>query len=107
MAGKFTHNNDGFICEYCLAEVPPASVGCRNHCPKCLSSKHVDIYPGDRENPCRGRLQAIGYELDSKKGLVLRFKCHKCGVETRNVANHEDPLSPDDYEKILALSAKA
>ncbi len=106
MAGKFTHNNDGFTCEYCGALVPPASVGCRNHCHQCLSSKHVDLYPGDRANACKGRLKAFAYELDSKKGLVLKFRCETCGAETRNMANHEDPVSPDDYEKILSLSRR-
>ncbi len=104
LAGKFTHNNDGFVCDHCGATVPPATVGCRNHCPHCLTSKHVDIFPGDRANPCKGMLRATNYELDSKKGLVLRFKCDKCGAETRNIANHEDPECPDNYDKILSMS---
>ncbi len=86
--------------------VPPATVGCRNHCPSCLSSKHVDINPGDRQNTCLGRLEATGYELDTKKGIVLLFRCLRCGEESRNKANHEDQLCPDNYDQILALSRK-
>ncbi len=104
MAGNFTHINESFKCEHCGADVPPASSGCRNHCPYCLTSKHVDVNPGDRANPCKGLLKATSYELDAKKGIVLIFTCSKCGARTRNKSNHEDPVSPDDYNKILALS---
>ena len=105
MAGNFTHINEAFVCETCGQNVPPAKTGCRNHCPFCLTSKHVDINPGDRANPCQGTLVATGYELDSKKGIVLLFTCSKCGARTRNKANQNDPVCPDDYSKILALSA--
>lgn len=104
MAGKFTHINETFICENCGETVPPASTGCRNHCPHCLTSKHVDVFPGDRANECQGLLTATGYELDPKKGIVLLFTCSRCGAQTRNKANHEDPVNPDNYEKILSLS---
>lgn len=104
MAGNFTHINESFQCEHCGVIVPPASSGCRNHCPHCLTSKHVDVMPGDRANPCQGLLRATGYEVDAKKGIVILFKCLRCGAETRNKANHEDKVSPDNYDKILALS---
>ena len=106
MAGRFTHINEAFSCEACGAQVPPASSGCRNHCPQCLASKHVDISPGDRQNTCQGLLEATGYELDAKKGIVLLFRCVRCGAETRNKANHEDPVCPDNYDKILSLSRR-
>lgn len=82
------------------------SKGCRNHCPFCLCSKHVDIMPGDRANDCHGKLEAVGYELNSKKGIVLRFKCDKCGGTYNNKSAHDDPRQPDDYDKILSLSIK-
>lgn len=102
-SGRFTHRNDGFICEYCQRSVPPLDVSCRNHCPFCLSSKHVDILPGDRANPCGGRLRAVSYEISSKKGLVLHFVCELCQAQTRNIAAHEAKTAPDDYDKILLL----
>ena len=104
MAGRFTHINDSFNCEACGQLVPPAKTGCRNHCPFCLTSKHVDVFPGDRENHCQGLMKAVSYELEGKKGLVLIFKCQKCGALTRNVANQNDPNCPDDYDKILSLT---
>lgn len=69
-------------------------------------SKHVDEFPGDRRNPCQGLMDAIGYEIDGKKGLVLTFKCRKCAQLTRTIAAHEDQHAPDDYARILALSKK-
>ncbi len=103
---RFTYNNSAFTCESCGKAVPPNQIGCRNHCPFCLTSKHVDLYPGDRKNPCKGLMEAIGYELSGKKGLVLIFKCKRCGEITKNVATLEDSSTPDDYDLILKLVPK-
>ncbi|WP_141734723.1 RNHCP domain-containing protein [Oligoflexus tunisiensis] len=102
--GKFQKINESFLCENCGATVPPARRTCRNHCPRCLHSKHVDVYPGDRANPCQGLLRPIGYELTGNKGLVLLFRCTRCGAETRNIALLDDPNEGDDYLKILSLT---
>lgn len=106
LQGRFTHNNDGFTCEACGKLVPPRQGGCRNHCPHCLVSKHVDIFPGDRANECEGLMDAVSYELDSKKGLMLHFKCRRCSEHTRTIAAHEDGTLPDDYARILKLSMR-
>jgi hypothetical protein len=100
--GHFTHRNEAFTCEGCGQTVLPRSVSCRNHCPFCLTSKHVDLFPGDRLNPCQGLMDMVGYETHSKKGLVLLFKCRRCGGGGKNIAAHEDPVQPDRYEMILA-----
>jgi hypothetical protein len=100
---RFTHINEHFCCENCGKPVAPVKTGCRNHCPHCLVSKHVDVFPGDRANACQGLMDAVAYETSAKKGLVLVFLCRKCGAETRNMAAHEDPGMPDDYDKILKL----
>lgn len=100
---SFTHINTSFCCESCGKEVPPRGSSCRNHCPYCLASKHVDINPGDRANPCQGIMDAVAFEVTGSKGLVLHFKCRRCGGTGRNIAAHEDPVSPDDYDKILKL----
>jgi hypothetical protein len=68
-----------------------------------LTSVHVDVNPGDRANSCGGRMQAIGYELNPKKGLVLIFRCRRCQQVTRNMAAQEDANCPDDYDLILKL----
>jgi len=102
--GKFTTINEAFRCLNCGKDVLPASRGCRNHCPFCLHSQHVDRYPGDRQNPCGGLLKPIGYELSGKKGLVILFKCSRCGEENKNVASLDCTNQPDDYDSILGLS---
>lgn len=101
---RFTSHNDGFQCVFCSAVVPPRKKSCRNHCPYCLHSLHVDINPGDRANECRGLLQPVSYELSSKKGLVLVFQCLSCHKKTKNIAAVEDEIAADDYEAILRLT---
>ncbi|NRA45193.1 MAG: RNHCP domain-containing protein [Oligoflexales bacterium] len=101
---RFTHLNPGFICENCQREVQPLKVGCRNHCPFCLHSKHVDRFPGDRDNPCQGLMEPIAYEFNGKKGLTLVFKCKECGGMGKNKAAHEDEVQADSYELILKLN---
>ena len=49
MAGNFTEIDEAFVCENCGKEVKKLGYSCRNHCPECLYSKHVDKNPGDRE----------------------------------------------------------
>lgn len=86
----FTKNDDGFVCIHCNKSVAPLGITSRNHCPYCLHSLHVDINPGDRENPCRGILIPVHIELNSKKGKVIVFKCQKCGKIVRNKAAFDD-----------------
>ena len=41
--------NESFICIGCKKEIPQAAKTCRNHCPYCFTSQHVDgLIPGDR-----------------------------------------------------------
>ena len=70
MGAKFTEIDEGFVCEHCGKKVEPLGYSCRNHCPECLYSKHVDINPGDREETCHGLLEPIDIEINSKKGYV-------------------------------------
>jgi predicted RNA-binding Zn-ribbon protein involved in translation (DUF1610 family) len=99
--------NSSFICTSCGAEVPPLENGSvRNHCPKCLSSLHVDEFPGDRASDCGGMLEAVGVEHSGKKGWIVIHKCQKCGEIRRNKAALDDPVAPDDFELIVQLSKK-
>ena len=101
---KFTHINESFACENCGKKVPPLARGCRNHCPYCLYSKHVDINPGDRANDCHGKLKPVGYELSGKKGIMIEYECESCGGKSRNRAATEDSVQSDSMEVILSLS---
>lgn len=97
----FTVIDEEFICENCGKQVPKLGYSCRNHCPYCLYSKHVDISPGDRSEDCHGLLEPVGLEIGSKKGYVILFKCKKCGKITKNKAAEDDNM-----EKIIELSTQ-
>ena len=81
------------ICENCNKKVERLNYSCRNHCPSCLYSKHVDVNPGDRAEKCHGLLKPIGIENNPKKGFVIVYKCEKCGAIRRNVAAKDDNMS--------------
>lgn len=92
MKSKFTEIDEEFICENCGKRVPKLGYSCRNHCPHCLNSKHVDINPGDREETCHGLLKPIDIEINSKKGYVIVFKCIKCGQIRKNKVAEDDNM---------------
>ena len=101
MGRNFTKIDEEFICEYCGKKVTKLGYSCRNHCPNCLHSKHVDKKPGDREEECHGLMEPIGVEIDSKKGYVILFQCKKCREIRRNKAAKDDNM-----DLIIQLSAK-
>ena len=70
---EFTVIDKEFECENCGKHVPKLGYSCRNHCPYCLFSKHVDVTPGDRANECRGVLEPIGIE---KYKNTYKIICH-------------------------------
>ena len=97
----FTEIDESFVCENCGKQVERLGYSCRNHCPYCLHSKHVDINPGDRAEECQGDLEPVGLEINKKKGYVIIFKCKKCGAIRKNKAAEDD-----DMNLIIKLSAK-
>lgn len=101
MYSKFTKIDEEFICENCGNKVEKLGYTCRNHCPTCLHSKHVDINPGDRQEGCHGLLEPIGLEMNNKKGYVIIFKCRKCGAIRKNKSAEDDNM-----ELLIQLSAK-
>ncbi len=104
---RFRVVNEGFLCEQCGREVPPtAQTTPRDHCPFCLWSKHVDIDPGDRANPCRGSLRPIGVYTDTKKEYVILFQCQRCAARVRSKAILADENAADDFDRIIELAGK-
>ena len=91
--------NVGFECGQCGHSVPPHPSSSRDHCNMCLHSKHVDVLPGDRKNPCKGDLEPIGLiKKGDREQIVYRCKC--CGEGARNV------VAPDDNrQRLIELSA--
>lgn len=100
--------NQGFRCDACGAQVPPLANGSyRNHCPRCLHSRHLDVFPGDRAHPCQGLLEPVAVERSGKKGWTIVHRCQRCGEERRNRAALDDPVMPDDYEVLVRLASRA
>jgi hypothetical protein len=95
---KFLKNKENFVCEKCGATV--AGNGYTNHCPECLWSKHVDIFPGDRSEKCGGMMEPIRVEKKSGEYIIIH-KCQKCGVEKPNKAVKED-----NFQMLLQIAAE-
>lgn len=89
---RFKEIDEEFICENCGEKVSKLGYSCRNHCPYCLYSKHVDNNPGDRAEDCKGKLEPIGLDINSKKGYIIIFKCETCGVIRKNKAAKDDNM---------------
>lgn len=97
--------NDGFVCEHCDAAVRPLESGsCRNHCPQCLHSKHLDDVPGDRAASCGGLMECIAVQHDARRGWMLVHRCMSCGTVKRNRAALDDPAQPDDFDALLRVA---
>lgn len=96
----FNKLDEEFICENCNREVSKLNYTSRDHCPHCLYSKHVDIYPGDRANPCRGLLKPIEIEK-FKDSYKIIYKCKKCGQIHKNIMAVDD-----DFNIMINISTK-
>ena len=103
---------DGFTCRDCGRFVSSAAglagVQNRNHCPYCLSSRHLDLYePGDRLSACKAIMRPVALALKQvrkKYGrpgqgeLMLVHACIDCGrVSINRLAADDDP------DRVLAV----
>jgi hypothetical protein len=93
---SFVKVKENFVCGNCGCKV--LGTGYTNHCPNCLWSRHVDIEPGDRANPCNGLLQPIGIETKGGEYIIVH-QCQKCGEKTRCKSSPQD-----NQEEIILLS---
>ena len=85
--------DEKFTCKNCGEKNPKHGASCRNHCRKCLYSKHIDeTIPGDRKSDCKGLMAPIYSIFDSKKGQVIVQKCLKCGKTSLNKIADDDNL---------------
>ncbi len=95
----------GFTCIKCkqiISSDPLLSgVNNRNHCPYCLTSKHVDLYQaGDRLNACKSQMQSIGLAWKHSRNkygsglgeLMIIHRCDGCGgLSLNRIAADDDP----------------
>lgn len=96
---SFIRTTENFICEKCGTGVE--GNGYTNHCPECLWSKHVDIFPGDRKGECGGMMEPIGVIKKGKEYTIIH-KCTKCGMEKLNKA-----LKEDNFDMLVQISAQS
>ena len=101
---KFTRINEAFVCQNCNHNVPPAQSTCRDHCPRCLWSIHVDNNPGDRNAGCGAPLQPKSYSSNKKKGFMIHYICLKCGTRKVNKFLEFDEHEADSMDALLKLS---
>ena len=90
MSLKFKKTIEHFTCENCNTKVQ--GDGFTNHCPNCLWSKHVDIYPGDRACACGGLMEPVESIL-KKQEYFVKQKCITCGFYRINGLAKNDNFS--------------
>ena len=93
---RFQKKKENFICEICGRKV--VGNGYTNHCPHCLWSKHVDDYPGDRRNKCRGMMKPTAVQQENGRWKIIHC-CQRCGVVKKTKASAED-----DWEIMLKIA---
>ncbi len=95
---RFNMIDEEFICEHCGNKVMPLKYSARDHCPYCLYSKHLDIFPGDRLNKCMGLLEPVGIEKFRDTYKIV-YKCLSCGDNHKNIMADDD-----DMDLIIKIS---
>ena len=90
--------NDTFVCENCSQNVVKLVGSFRNHCTRCLYTKHVDVVAGDRMAICQKLMEPVLVEQDSKKGWVITHEC-PCGHVRRNRV-----ATDDNFESVIELT---
>lgn len=89
--------NTGFTCRVCGWAVSPIMDGGsqRSHCPKCLSSLHLDEEPGDRASDCGGHMEPIGVWVRKGGEWAIIHRCRRCGKLSSN------RIASDDNQVLL------
>ncbi|MFE6719321.1 RNHCP domain-containing protein [Streptomyces albidoflavus] len=95
--GPRGHRGDAFRCLGCRRDVPVRAPGTahRNHCPYCLTSRHVDgRAPGDRGEECRAPMDALTLAVRDDGEWLLIHRCRACGtLKANRPAGDDHPLA--------------
>ena len=86
---------ESFVCKVCGTLVVPDGAGSqhRNHCPKCLSSVHVDDKPGDRASLCNGVMEPVSVWVRKGGEWAIIHRCRLCGALSSNrIAADDNPM---------------
>lgn len=85
----------GFVCQHCGQSVAYDGAGSahRNHCPRCLHSKHLDVTPGDRAAECGGTMEPIAVWARVSGEWAVVHRCRECGFLSSNrIAADDSPI---------------
>lgn len=85
---------ESFTCRVCGTLVVPEGAGSRhrNHCPRCLSSVHVDNEPGDRRSLCKGIMEPVSVWVRKGGEWAIIHRCRICGTLSSNrIAADDNP----------------
>ncbi len=98
-----SRSDSSFTCTRCGFHVPSQSFGTRhrNHCPRCLWSRHLDDEPGDRRVACAQPMEPVAIEVRRDGEWAIVHRCNGCGeMKTNRVAG-------DDLEtSLLSLALR-
>ena len=91
--------DEAFACGHCGFQVPLTDSGpIRNHCPRCLRSRHVDgEVPGDRASGCGGLMDPEDWSVTGGIWVVTQV-CRVCGHRRRNRLFPDREVEPDRLE---------
>jgi ribosome biogenesis GTPase len=92
---RHTACTESFVCKVCGTLVVPEGAGRqhRNHCPKCLSSVHVDNRPGDRASLCNGVMEPVSVWVRKGGEWAIIHRCRLCGTLSSNrIAGDDNPM---------------
>jgi hypothetical protein len=111
-----------FVCMSCRnfvsAEAALSSVRHRNHCPYCLSSRHLDLYEaGDRLSACKARMRLVAltlkktfkkYTQADRGELMLVHLCEDCGRVSINRFAADDDVATvlEIFDNLRGLDAQ-
>lgn len=84
--------NEDFVCSWCNQAIPKAEKTCRNHCPHCFVSLHVDWkIPWDRASDCHWLMFPTSYIYKSSQTKIL-FTCSLCQKTHWNKQASDDQI---------------
>ncbi len=100
---KASRRDDGFTCVHCRTPVSSLAWGTnnRNHCPRCLWSRHVDDAIGDRRSSCAQAMEPIAVAAKTDGEWAIVHRCVGCGqLRSNRIAGD------DDERALLALALR-
>lgn len=86
---------ESFKCVHCRAFIGPTVSGGkhRNHCPLCLSSRHVDGgRPGDRASDCGAKMAPVARFIRPNGEPMIVHRCLGCGFARNNRLAADDNM---------------